>query len=220
MCGRFTLKAAPEALFQLFHVGERPNLRPRYSVAPTQTIPIVRRRRKGVGREFAMVRWGLIPSWAQDEKIGYKLINARAETVATMSSYRSGFKGRRCLIPAHGFYEWQKVDGGKQPMLIQLKDGGLFAFAGLWEWWKAGQDGPIESCTIITTTANAVAVPIHNRMPVILDARPDYGRWLDVERPDAQALLGPCPDLWLEAVPVSTRINNVRNDDPSLIEAA
>ncbi len=137
-------------LGQHFGTSERPNLRARYNVAPTQTVPIVRRKHESEGRELVLTRWGLIPGWAKDAKIGYKTINARAETVATMPSFRSAFRKRRCLIPADGFYEWQKVDGGKQPMLIQLKGGELFAFAGLWEWWK-GQ-GPVESCTIITTS--------------------------------------------------------------------
>ncbi len=189
MCGRFVLKITISAISQHFGTSERPNLRPRYNVAPTQTVPIVRRKHEGEGCELALVRWGLIPSWAKDAKIGYKLINARAETVATAPSFRSAFKARRCLIPADGFYEWQKVGGGKQPTLIQRKEGDLFAFAGLWEWWKGGDDGPVESCAIITTEPNAVTAPIHNRMPVILDPA-DYDRWLDIERPAARSCCG------------------------------
>ena len=217
MCGRFILKAFPDAISRHFRTSGRPNLRARYNVAPTQTVPIVRRKEEAEGRELVLVRWGLIPPWAKDLSIGSKLINARAETVATKPSFRSAFRKRRCLIPADGFYEWRKVDGGTQPMLIQLKGGGLFAFAGLWEWWKGGEDGPVESCTIITTTPTAVTAPIHNRMPVILDPA-DYDRWLDLERPDAQELLRPCPDDWLEAYPVSPRVNRPQNDDATLIE--
>ncbi len=216
MCGRFLLRASPEAIIRAFEVSERPNLRARYNVAPTQTVPIVRRKQEDEGRELVLVRWGLIPVWAKDTSIGNKLINARAETVATMPSFRSAFRKRRCLIPADGFYEWKKVDGGKQPMLIQRKGGDLFAFAGLWEWWK-GPEGPVESCTIITTEPNAVTAPIHNRMPVILDPA-DYDRWLDVELIGVAELLRPCPADWLEAYPVSQRVNRPQNDDASLAE--
>ena len=181
-----------------------------------QTIPIVRHRRDGEGHELALVRWGLVPFWAKDLSIGSKMINARAEGIAEKPAFRAAFKARRCLVPADGFYEWQKVDGGKQPMLIRLRSKSTFAFAGLWEVWRS-PEGPVETCTIVTTEPNAVTAPIHNRMPVILEPA-DYDRWLDPSQPDAQALLRPCPDDWLEAYPVSTRVNTPRNDTADLIE--
>ena len=158
-----------------------------------------------------------MPFWATDLAIGNKMINARAEGIAAKPAFRAAFKQRRCLVLADGFYEWQKVAGGKQPMLIRLRSGKPFGFAGLWESWR-GPDGPVETCTIVTTEPNAVTAPIHNRMPVILDPA-DYERWLDPSQPEAEALLRPCPDDWLEAFAVSTRVNTPRNDSADLIEA-
>jgi putative SOS response-associated peptidase YedK len=216
MCGRFLLKSPLVELQQAFRFSERPNLAPRYNVAPTQTVPIVRRRQEGEGRELALVRWGLVPFWAKDLSIGSKMINARAEGIESKPAFRAALKARRCLVPADGFYEWKKVEGGKQPMLIRLHSRELFAVAGLWETWR-GPDGPVETCTIVTTEPNAVTAPIHNRMPVILDPA-DYDRWLDPSQPDGQALLKPCPAEWLEVFPVSTRVNSPRNDTADLIE--
>ena len=163
------------------------------------------------------MRWGLVPSWAKDVGIGSRMINARAEGIAAKPAFRAAFRQRRCLVPADGFYEWQKVAGGKQPMLIRLRSGDPFAFAGLWERWR-GPDGEVETGTIITTAPNAVTAPIHDRMPVILDPA-DYDRWLDPSQPDAAALLRPCPDDWLTAIPVSTRVNSPKNDAADLIES-
>jgi putative SOS response-associated peptidase YedK len=216
MCGRFLLNSPLAQLQGQFGFGERPNLAPRYNVAPTQTVPIVRPRANGQERELAMVRWGLVPFWAKDLSIGSRMINARAEGIAEKPAFRAAFKQRRCLVPADGFYEWRKVAGGKQPMLIRLRSGESFGFAGLWETWR-GPEGPVETCTIVTTGPNAVTAPIHDRMPVILDPA-EYGRWLDPSQPDAQALLRPCPDDWLEAFPVSTRVNSPRHDSADLIE--
>lgn len=216
MCGRYLLRAPLDLLQRAFRFGERPNLAPRYNIAPTQTVPIVRRARGGEGRELALVRWGLVPAWAKDLSIGSRMINARAEGIATKPAFRAAFKARRCLVPADGFYEWAKLDGRKQPMLIRLRSGEPFAFAGLWEIWRS-PDGPLETCAIVTTEPNAVTAPIHNRMPVILDPD-DYNRWLDPSRPGGEELLRPCPAEWLEAYPVSPKVNSPRNDAAELIE--
>ena len=216
MCGRFLLKSPLVRLQGHFGFAERPNLAPQYNIAPTQTVPIVRRRKSEEGRELAFVRWGLVPFWAKDLSIGSRLINARAEGIAEKPAFRDAFKARRCLVPADGFYEWRKIDGGKQPMLVRLRSGEPFGFAGLWERWR-GPEGPVETFTIVTTDPNAVTAPIHNRMPVILDPA-DYDQWLDPTKPDGQALLRPCPDDWLEACPVSTKVNSPRNDSADLIE--
>jgi putative SOS response-associated peptidase YedK len=217
MCGRFTLTATPKAIAETFQVPELPGLEPRYKIAPTQPAAIVRPVAGSPGRELALVRRGLIPSWADDPSIGNRLITARAETAADKPSFRSAFKHRRCLIPTSGFYEWQKVGTKKQPHYIQKPDGGPFAFAGLWEHWEKN-GGPIDTCTILTTEANGLMRPIHDRMPVLLGAEA-WGPWLDPgpARPDLQALLRPCPDDWLTAYPVSTRVNNASNDKPECV---
>lgn len=205
-----------EAMRQLFLFDERPNLPPRYNIAPSQDVPVVRLKRDRSGRELAMVRWGLVPSWADDPKIGYRLINARAESVAKKPAFRDAFKKRRCLVPANGFYEWEKRDGGKQPWLIRAKGGALLAFAGLWEIWRPPDGEPLQSCTIVTCAPNALAGRFHNRMPVILDAA-DHERWLSGEPEEASTLLGPCPDDRLEAWPVSPQVNSPKHDDANLI---
>lgn len=217
MCGRYMMTSPVDAMQQLFRFEERPNLPPRYNVAPTQEVPIVRRRKEGTGRELALVRWGLIPWWAKDPAVGNRLINARAESVASKPAFREAFRKRRCLVPANGFYEWEKRGREKRPWLIRLKGGGLLAFAGLWEVWRDPRGEKIHSCTIVTSEPNAVAGRFHDRMPVILDPG-DYERWLDPDDPAALQLLQPCPDDWLEAYPVSPRVNSPQNDDPELVE--
>lgn len=217
MCGRYMMTSPVDAMQRLFRFEERPNLPPRYNAAPTQDVPIVRRRKEGAGRELALVRWGLIPWWAKDPAIGTRLLNARAETVATKPAFRDAFRARRCLVPANGFYEWEKRGRSKQPWLIRLKGGGLLAFAGLWEVWRDPKGEKIHSCTIVTSEPNAVAGRFHDRMPVILDPGA-YQRWLDPADPDPLELLRPCPDDWLEAYPVSPRVNSPQNDDPELVE--
>ncbi len=212
MCGRYSLTTPVEAVGRLFEVAERPNLPPRYNIAPSQEAPVVRADGAG-GRVLAPMRWGLIPSWAKEAKIGYRMINARAETVAEKPAYRSAFRHRRCLVPADGFYEWRKLGAAKQPYRITRADGAPFAFAGLWERWRAPDGAVIDSFTIITTVANDLLRPIHDRMPVILDPA-DFGPWLEaggVER------LVPYTDAKLEAVPVSTRVNSPKHDDPACI---
>jgi putative SOS response-associated peptidase YedK len=213
-----------------------PLFEPRYNIAPTQDILVVRAEAKTGEREVALLRWGLIPVWAKDPHAGPPLINARGETVAEKSTFRHALRRRRCLIPADGFFEWQQTSGvtsrgKKQPYLIHRRDGGPLAFAGLWDSWiskasKQSRGGPgsreplrIESCTIVTTAANATLAPLHDRMPVILSPG-DYARWLDpaVREPAAVAeLLAPSGDEELVAEPVSTHVNRVANDDPECV---
>ncbi len=217
MCGRFTLFSGGPALQAHFQLPETPMLRPRYNIAPSQEVAVVRSLGEGE-RSLGWLRWGLIPGWAKDPRIGHRLINARAETVAEKPAFRHAFRQRRCLIPADGFYEWQRRDGRKQPWYFHRRDEGLMAFAGLWEHWdRAGE--LVETCTIITTRANALMARVHERMPVIL-APVDYPRWLETPAAEAAALqsfLRPCAEDWLTSVPVSTRVNNPGNDDMALI---
>lgn len=170
-------------------------------------------------REIALLRWGLVPFWAKDEKISYSTFNARGEEVATKPAFKEAFKARRCLVLADGFYEWKKIDAKtKQPYRFTLGNGGPFAFAGLWERWTRGPE-PIESFTIITTAANELVAEIHYRMPVILDPS-DYDTWLRAKDPaEAQSLLKPFPADRMKAYPVSSRVGNVKNNDPQLIDA-
>lgn len=223
MCGRFTQRSKLNLLLQQFSLQDADWLPtdPRYNIAPSQEVVAVRTDSAG-NREAAQLRWGLIPSWADDPKIGYRMINARAETVASKPSFRTAFKRRRCLIPADGFYEWKKEGKAKQPYLIELDDGELFAFAGLWEGW-GGDDRPnIESCTIITTEANELMSELHHRMPVILSPD-DYQQWLDPANDDydgLEKLLDPYPADQMQYRPVSRTVNNARNEGPDCIESA
>jgi putative SOS response-associated peptidase YedK len=219
MCGRFTLTASAQSvksLFPLLDLAEE--LEPRYNVAPTQTVLAVRAGASGKP-EGVPLRWGLVPAWAEDPGIGNRLINARSETAAEKPAFRSAFRQRRCLILADGFYEWQKLPGGKQPFYFRLREGGPFAFAGLWEHWARG-GRPIESCTLLTTDANDLVRPLHDRMPVILP-RERFARWLDPEFkavPELEALLRPYPAAAMTGYPVATRVNNPRNEGPLCIE--
>jgi len=224
MCGRFTARLTWEQLYNLYQIkpGKRRqgelDLKPRYNAAPTDVMPVVRLASDGE-REIALLKWGLIPYWAKDPKIAYRTINARAETVASAPAFRAAFRKRRCLIPANGFYEWKRLDGTKQPYLIEMRDGSPLAFAGLWERWDRGEV-PIETFTIITGEPNSLVADLHNRMPVILDPD-DYDAWLSAaDTTIPQALLQPFPAQLLTAHPVSKRVNSPKNDDPSIIEAA
>lgn len=216
MCGRYLLTSPLESVQELFAVDERPNLAARYNIAPTQDVPIVRRTRDGAGRELAMVRWGLVPSWAKDLQVGNRMINTRAESIRSRPAFREAFLKRRCLVPADGFYEWRKDGRDRQPWLIRLAGGGLFAFAGLWEVWRDPDGRSVHSCTIATGPANERVAPLHDRMPVIL-APDDFGRWLEADPDEAAMLLRPCPASWLECYPVSRRVGSPANDDPDLI---
>lgn len=219
MCGRFTLKTPAPVLLGLFDLPDAAALPPRYNIAPTQPVVVVRNAPAHPGRELVQMRWGLIPSWADDPAIGNRLINARSETAANKPAFRSAFRQRRCLVPADGFYEWQKVGRKKQPFYFHLRDGGPFAFAGLWEHWQKDADQAIESCTLLTTDANDLVRPLHDRMPVIL-APEDYERWLDpgTAIPQLEALLRPYPGDAMTAYPVSVQVNNPRNEGPACVE--
>ncbi|HEX5079777.1 MAG TPA: SOS response-associated peptidase [Geminicoccaceae bacterium] len=218
MCGRYLLTSPVDALRQLFLFEQRPNLMPHYNIAPTQDVPIVRLTRDGAARELIMARWGLVPFWADDLRIGNRLINARRESVHTMRAFREAYARRRCLVPADGFFEWRKEGKTRQPLLVRRKDRAPFAFAGLWERWRNPADHTmVRSCTIITCPANELVAPIHDRMPVIL-APGDHGRWLDPAATDAHSLLVPCPAAWLESFPVSPRVNDAKHDDADCIQ--
>jgi len=220
MCGRFTLIAPGEAVAELFQLTDIPNLAPRYNIAPTQPVAAVRVAEKSGNRELTHFYWGLIPRWAKDPSIGSRMINARSETAAEKPSFRVAFKYRRCLVPADGFYEWQKLNGQKQPLRIQMEDGGPFAIAGLWERWASADGSEIESCTLLTTEPNELLQDVHNRMPVIL-APQDFDLWLDpgAQHPgEVQHLLRPYPAGEMSYYPVSAHVNNPRNEDPLCIE--
>jgi putative SOS response-associated peptidase YedK len=220
MCGRFTLKTRPRTLAEAFQLDEEPPWQPRYNIAPTQNVGVVRQNAAGK-REAVALRWGLIPSWADDPSIGNRMINARSETVAEKAAFRTALRRRRCLVPADGFYEWAKVPGGKQPYYFQMREGIPFAIAGLWEEWKKGAE-PIQSFTLLTTSANDLVAPLHDRMPVII-ASTDYDLWLDpkVEAPqELQRLLGPFPSDAMTAIAVGRWVNAPTHDDPQCIEPA
>jgi len=189
---------------------------PRYNVAPTQPVPIIRQHPIEPRRELSLVRWGLIPSWAKDASGAAGMINARSESAAIKPAFRDALKARRCLIPADGFYEWMRSANAKQPYCFEVNDGELFAFAGLWERWKEPTSNWIKSCSTLTTTPNAVTSAIHDRMPVILNPD-DYDLWLDPKFTDVAAvteMLQPYDARLMRFHPASTRINQPANDDP------
>jgi len=215
MCGRFTLFDSVSILSKEFGVPISFDLAPRYNIAPSQPTLAVRVFPENGKREFAWLRWGLIPHWVQDSSIGNRMINARAETVDEKPAFRDAFRQRRCLIPASGFYEWKKGERRKQPYYIRGKDGHLFAFAGLWDRWVASDGQPVESCTLITTDANDLVVQLHDRMPVILPSTV-YDLWLDPGNSDRDRLLPllhPHPDEEMEAYPVGFFVNDPKTDD-------
>jgi putative SOS response-associated peptidase YedK len=219
MCGRYSLTTPLEAMRALFGFENSPNLEPRCNIAPTQEVAVVRCRKDG-GRALGLVRWGLIPSWARDAGMGAKLVNARAETLAEKPSFRAAFARRRCLVPADGFYEWQRLaPKEKQAWRIELPGRAPFAFAGLWERWTAPNGNVTDSCTIITTDANGLVRPIHDRMPVIL-APGDYAAWLDHDMAPAVVglLLRPAPEGLLSAYRVGPYVNSVRNEGARCLE--
>jgi len=222
MCGRFARKSTQQVLADWFGVEleDMPWFAPTYNAAPQSVQPVVRLGGDSGSREFALLRWGLVPFWAKDSKPGYSTFNARSEEVAGKPAYREALKKRRCLVPADAFYEWQRLGPKtKHPFAIGLKSGQPCAFAGLWDRWEPKDGEPLETFTILTTDPNAVMEPIHNRMPVILEPR-DYDRWLepgDPARPPAD-LLRPFPAEQMCAWPVSDRVGNVRNNDPRLLE--
>lgn len=221
MCGRFGLIADLSAVVQRFRVSmssdESATWSPRYNIAPTQTVIVV----GDDGRRYlTRMRWGLIPSWTKNPAIGNRMINARAETVATRPAFRVALRKRRCLVVATGFYEWQERPRGKQPFYLAIKGGEPFGFAGLWDSWMSEEGEEIKSCTIITTEANELLLPIHDRMPVIL-TREAEGLWLDPAIQDPTQLLPllkPYPAEGMELYPVSTRVNNPAHEGSDCIE--
>ncbi|HZH32962.1 MAG TPA: SOS response-associated peptidase [Pyrinomonadaceae bacterium] len=220
MCGRFAQRSDPKRLAKEFKVAEAPAVEARYNIAPTQNILGVRT--VSDEREMAFFKWGLIPSWAKDASMGARLINARAETVEEKPSFRQAFKQRRCIIPVDGFYEWRREGGKKQPFFFRLRDERPFGFAGLWERWEGEAGAAINSCTILTTEANEVLRPVHERMPVILHPD-DYELWLDVDarkRDLVKELLRPYAAEEMLGYPVSASINSPQNQGATLIERA
>lgn len=218
MCGRFTLRAPADRVKREFQLEEVPSIEARFNIAPTQSVLAVRS--IADEREAVLLKWGLIPSWAKDNSIGAKLINARSETVEEKPSFREAFKRRRCIIPADGFYEWQRTGGRKQPYYFRLKDDRLFGFAGLWEKWRTPDGESLETCSILTTEANEVLSTVHDRMPVILHPE-SYELWLDddARKQDLRKeLLRPYPASEMTAYPVSTSINSPQHQGEELVQ--
>ncbi len=216
MCGRYALYGPKSrSRYSRPYLDGLDAFEPRYNVAPSQIMPIVRLA-EGEPR-VAPARWGLVPYWSKDIRIGYKTINARAETLATKPAFRDAYRQRRCLVPASGYYEWQPRPSGKQPYYFTSHDGSLLAFAGLWDVWRPHDGEPVTSYTIIVCESNPLAADVHDRMPVIIDER-DWERWL--AGPAVGDLLKPSPAASLACHPVSTRVNTPANDDSSLISPA
>ena len=217
MCGRFTLTTPPEQIARDFDLDETPDLAPRYNIAPGQDVAVVRCSSEPGRRQLSMFRWGLVPHWARDPRVGSRMINARSETAAEKPAFRDAFRQRRCVLPADAFFEWRT--SAHQPFHIHLRGGGLFGFAGLWESWEGRGGEGLESCTILTTEANADLRELHDRMPVIL--RPsDYAAWLDPEARDSVALgalLRSWPEGGIDLHAVSRRVNSPRHDDPDCV---
>ena len=221
MCGRYALNITPNQLAQQFQLDEQPEGIKRFNIAPTQPVPVVRVNDTG-HRGLAKLHWGLIPSWAKDPAMGNRMINARSETVTSKPSFRTAFKRRRCLFPASGFYEWQKVERPtrKQPTFIRMASDEPFGLAGLWERWQHANGSELESCTILTTHANALMKPIHDRMPVIIQPA-EYQKWLDRDLQDHEALsalLRPYAADAMATHAVSAAVNDPRHEGPDCVQ--
>lgn len=218
MCGRYAITSTPEAMRALFRYREEARFPPRYNIAPTQPVAVVRR----INGEpsFALMRWGLIPSWVKDLHAFSLLVNARGESVNDKPAFRHAMKRRRCLAPADGFYDWKDEGGRRRPYYVCRKGGGPLAFAGLWDAWTGPNGEEMDTVCIVTTRANRLLAPIHDRMPVIVPPEA-FDLWLDCDRVDATtaaALIAPAPDALLEAYEVSRAVNRTANDSPALIE--
>jgi putative SOS response-associated peptidase YedK len=216
MCGRYRLSRRKQIIEEYFDSAPREeDWNPRYNVAPTQPVPVIWQHPKEPVRILSLMKWGLIPSWSKDSSVAATMINARSETAATKPAFCDALKSRRCLIPADGFYEWKREGKAKQPFCFEVNQGQLFAFAGLWDRWKDPTGNWIETCSILTTTSNAVTSAVHDRMPVILD--PDtYDLWLDPGMRDMRAvsdMMKPYDPRAMRCFPVTRRINHVVNDD-------
>lgn len=236
MCGRFTLRASASEVAEAFGLLEAPPFTPLFNIAPTQPVAVVRHVPEAADsqRELVWMHWGLVPSWAKDRSMGARMINARADTAPTKPAYRAAFRRRRGLVVADGFYEWQEPEqtaslgtgkmagrrskAKKQPYFFHMDDDRPFAFAGLWETWESPDGSFLDSCTILTTDANELMRPVHDRMPVIL-APDDYRRWLDpaVEASEVLPLLRPYPGDDLVAYPINTYVNSPSHDDAHCI---
>lgn len=220
MCARFTLFTPGDRIARMFDLAEVPDLRPRYNVAPSQLVAVIGTKAAGGGRGLAMFRWGFVPHWANTPNDGPRPVNAKAETVAEKPAFRDSFRQRRCLIPADGFYEWEDTPQGKRPLFYRLASGEPMALAGIWDVWP----GPTEklfTCAVLTTAANPLVEPVHDRMPVILPPE-DWTAWLDPGQSDAAKLLPllrPFPVEAMEVVPASPRVNNSRYDAADCLTA-
>jgi putative SOS response-associated peptidase YedK len=220
MCGRYSLATPAQQVAEHFGLAGVPELSPRYNIAPTQSVAIVRTSGDEAAPILEFRRWGLIPSWAKDPAIGSRMINARVETAAEKPAFRSAFRRRRCLVPADGFYEWKPHPKRRRPHHVRLADGELFGLAGLFEAWKSSEGETIGSCTLLTTAANAALRALHDRMPILIDPE-HYGGWLDPDLQDPEAILSliqPSTSDRLRFHPVDFRVNNPRNDDVGCIE--
>jgi putative SOS response-associated peptidase YedK len=216
MCGRYRLSRGKQIIEEYFDTAPwEDDWNPRFNVAPTQPVPVIRQHPNEPIRQVSLMKWGLVPHWAKDASIATSTINAKSETAATKPAFRDPLKFRRCLIPADGFYEWEKTGASKQPYCFEVNDGELFAFAGLWDGWRDASGNWVKTCSILTTTPNAVASAVHDRMPVIL-ASSDYDLWLDPGMQNVAAIseqLKPYDARLMRCYPVSTRVNHVANDD-------
>ncbi len=222
MCGRYRLSRRKQAVEEYFDCSSaEPGWTPRYNIAPTQPVLVIRQHPKDPVRDLSLMKWGLIPSWTKDQSGAARMINARSETASTKAAFRDALQSRRCLIPADGFYEWRRAGKTRQPFCFEVNEGHLFAFAGLWDRWKDPKGSWIKSCSILTTTSNAVTTAVHDRMPVILE--PDsYDLWLDPGMTNVGAasdLLKPCDARQMRCYPVSSRINSAMNDDEECCRA-
>jgi len=218
MCGRYAVTSSPEAIRALFRYTDLPNFPPRYNIAPTQPIGIVRLEHGE--RRFALVRWGFIPSWAKDPRMVSLMFNARGETVIDKPAYRAAMRRRRCLVPADGFYEWRRIGSRSQPYYVRRKDGKPFAFAGVWETWTGPNGEEFDTAAIVTTRANQTLATIHERMPVVL-GEDAYDLWLNCAEVDPEAtvsVIAPAPDDLLKSYAVSGAVNRAANDEATLIE--
>jgi len=218
MCSRYSLTSPPDAIRAYFGTDNAIAFPPRYNIAPTQPVAIVRQGLSGKGREIVLVRWGLIPSWVKDPRTFSTLVNARAETLLEKPSFKAALRHKRCLVPADGFYEWTGPAGRKRPFLIRPRAGGPMAFAAIYEHWLGAEGSELESMAIITTRANRVVGAIHDRMPAVLGPE-RFETWLDVRRVDAREaaeLIAPAADGLLEAIEVDPKVNNPRNEGPEL----
>jgi len=220
MCGRYELHSHPGVIALTFGLAHPPDVHARYNIAPSTEVPIVRVNSDG-HRELVRMRWGLVPRWAKDPSIGARMINARGETIADKPSFRMAYRRHRCLLPADGFYEWMATGHGesarKEPQHIGMADASLFGFAGIYERWRSDDGEVLDTCTIVTTDANALLRPVHDRMPVIVPPE-HYARWLDPANADVADLIAPYPSEAMRYHPVSPRVNSVRFDDAALIE--